>query len=78
MIQSIYIVTSDQLTHIQAIMIRKTIQKSKIKIVKQLKKELKSNNLVNSCQIRNKRSRDKKDIILKMTKFKIMVQKEIT
>ena len=78
MIQSIYIVTSDQLTHIQAIMIRKTIQKSKIKIVKQLKKELKSNNLVNSCQIRNKRLRDKKDIILKMTKFKIMVQKEIT
>ena len=78
MIQSIYIVTSDQLTHIQAIMIRKTIQKSKIKIVKQLKIELKSNNLVNSCQIRNKRLRDKKDIILKMTKFKIMVQKEIT
>lgn len=78
MIQSIYIVTSDQLTHIQAIMIRKTIHKSKIKIVKQLKKELKSNNLVNSCQIRNKRSRDKKDIILKMMRFKIMVQKEIT
>jgi len=78
MIQSIYIVTSDQLTHIQAIMIRKTIQKSKIKIVKQLKIELKSNNLVNSCQIRNKRLRDKKDIILKMMRFKIMVQKEIT
>lgn len=78
MIQSIYIVTSDQLTHIQAIMIRKTIHKSKIKIVKQLKIELKSNNLVNSCQIRNKRLRDKKDIILKMMRFKIMVQKEIT
>lgn len=78
MIQSIYIVTSDQLTHIQAIMIRKTIHKSKIKIVKQLKKELKSNNLVSSCQIRNKRLRDKKDIILKMMRFKIMVQKEIT
>jgi hypothetical protein len=78
MIQSIYIVTSDQLTHIQAIMIRKMIHKSKIKIVKQLKIELKSNNLVNSCQIRNKRLRDKKDIILKMMRFKIMVQKEIT
>lgn len=78
MIQSIYIVTSDQLTHIQAIMIRKTIHKSKIKIVKQLKKELKSNNLVSSCQIRNKRLRDKKDIILKMMRFKIIVQKEIT